>query len=153
MNRDPNIPLHQLLEPMQQFLSDPDSGYLGLKSHHLALTIAKKTLDENKFKHAQKMTNCTLPNFKVGGRIFFKNKQPGKCVTKWRAGYKIVCTEHSGHKLYIENQAKGKMRPCSVKDVVHELPVELWNVYTMFGRAEKFINHPANLPTIPLNIT
>ena len=26
--RDPNLPLHQLLEPMQQFLGDPDSGML-----------------------------------------------------------------------------------------------------------------------------
>ena len=24
--RDPNLPLHQLLKPMQQFLGDPDSG-------------------------------------------------------------------------------------------------------------------------------
>ena len=40
-----------------------------------------------------------------------------------------------------------------MKDVVHELPVKLWNVYTMFGRAGKFINNPANLPIIPLNTT
>ena len=50
--RDPNLTHHQLLEPMQQFLSDPDSGHLDLKSHHLPLAIAKKTLDENRFKHA-----------------------------------------------------------------------------------------------------
>ena len=24
--RDPNLPIHQLLEPMQQFLCDPESG-------------------------------------------------------------------------------------------------------------------------------
>ena len=40
-----------------------------------------------------------------------------------------------------------------VKDVVHELPVKLWNVDTTFGRAGKFINDPANLPTICLNTT
>ena len=57
--RDPNLPLHQLLEPMQWLLGDPDSGHLDLKSHCLALAIAKKTLDENWFKHAQKTTNCT----------------------------------------------------------------------------------------------
>ena len=32
---DPNLPLHQLLEPMQQFLGDPDSGHLDL--NHAAL--------------------------------------------------------------------------------------------------------------------
>ena len=39
-----------------------------------------------------------------------------------------------------------KQVPCNVKDVVHEPPVNLWIVDTTFGRAEKFINHPANLP-------
>ena len=34
---------------------------------------------------------------------------------------------------------------------MHELPVELWNVDRKFGRTGKFINHPENLPTIPLN--
>ena len=70
--RDPNLPLHQLLEPMQQFLGDPESGHLDLKSHCLALAIAKKTLDENRFNHAQKTTNCSPPNFKAGDRVHFK---------------------------------------------------------------------------------
>ena len=43
--RDPNLPLHQLLELMQQFLGDPDSGMLNLEAHRLALAIAKKMLD------------------------------------------------------------------------------------------------------------
>ena len=72
---------------------------------------------------------------------------------KWRAGYRIVCTECNGHYVHIENQATGKMRPYNVKDIVHKLSVKLWNVDTMFGRGGKFIDHPANLPTIPLNTT
>ena len=52
--RDPNLPLHQLLEPMQHFLGDPDSGMLNLGTHRLALAIAKKTLDENRFTATQK---------------------------------------------------------------------------------------------------
>ena len=51
---NPNLPLHQLLEPMQCFLGDPDSGRLNLETHRLALAIAKKTLDENRFKTTQK---------------------------------------------------------------------------------------------------
>ena len=54
--RDPNLPLQQLLEPMQRFLGDPESGLLNLEAHYLALTIAKKTLDENHFRTAQKTT-------------------------------------------------------------------------------------------------
>ena len=45
--RDPNLPLHQLLEPMQCFLGNSHSGKLNLEVHRLALAIAKKTLDEN----------------------------------------------------------------------------------------------------------
>ena len=40
--RDPNLPLHQLLEPMQHFLGDPDSGKLHMETHKLALAITKK---------------------------------------------------------------------------------------------------------------
>ena len=54
------------------------SGCLDLKSHFLALVMARKTLDKNRFKHTQKATNYTPPNFKVGERVYFKNNQPGK---------------------------------------------------------------------------
>ena len=131
---------------MQALLGDPESGCLDLKSHHLAFAIAKKTLDENRFKHAQKTTNCQPLNFKFGDRVYFKNKQPGKWDLKWNAGYRIVCIEHNGHYLHIENQATGKTRPCNVKIIVYEPPVDLWNVDTKFDRGGKFVNHLANLP-------
>ena len=57
--RDPNLPPHQLLELMQQFLGDPESGLFNLEAHCLALAIAKKTLDENCFRNAQKTTERT----------------------------------------------------------------------------------------------
>ena len=63
--RDPNLPLHQFLEPMLQFLGDPDSGHLDIESHCHALVLAKKSLDENQFKHTQKMTNHTHPISKL----------------------------------------------------------------------------------------
>ena len=71
---------------MQGFLGDPHSGCLDLKSHCLALAIAKKTLDENGFKHAQKTTNDTPPDFKVGDKLFFKSQatwQMGLEVESW----------------------------------------------------------------------
>ena len=63
--RDPNLPLHQLLEPMQCFLGDPDSGKLHLDTHRLALAIAKKTLDENRFTATQKTTSRDNPTYKL----------------------------------------------------------------------------------------
>ena len=107
--RDPNLPLHQLLEPMQCFLGDPDSGKLHLETHRLALVIAKKTLDENRFTATQKTLARDNPAFQVGDHVYFKNKQPGKWDLKWRPGYQIVCIECNGHFIHIENQATGKI--------------------------------------------
>ena len=106
--RDPNLPLHQLLEPMQCFLGDPDSGKLHLETHRLALAIAKKTLDENRFTATQKTVSRDNPTFQIGDRVYFKNKQPGKWDLKWRPGYWIVCIECNGHYIHIKNQATGK---------------------------------------------
>ena len=72
--RDPNLPLPQFLEPMQWFLGDQESGLLNLEAHHLALAITKKTLDENCFRTAQEISGREPPSFKIGDRVYFKNK-------------------------------------------------------------------------------
>ena len=97
---DPNLPLHQLL--------DPDSGKLHLETHRLALAIAKKTLDENRFIATQKTISRNNPAFQVGDHVYFKNKQPRKWDLKWRPSYRIVLIECNGHFIHIENQATGK---------------------------------------------
>ena len=107
--RDPNLPLHQLLEPMQHILGDPDSGKLNLDTHRLALAIAKKTLDENRFTATQKTLTRNQPAFQIEDHVYFKNKQPGKWDLKWRPGYRIFCIECDGHFIHIENQATGKI--------------------------------------------
>ena len=137
---------------MQQFLGDPDSGLLNLEAHRLALAIAKKTLDENHFRTAQKTMDRKPPSFNIGNRVYSKNKHPGNWDLKWRPGYRIVQIEHNGHFQHIENQATGKVQSCNMKDVILEPPVELWNIDTQFGRAGKYINHPVNLPTITPNV-
>ena len=124
---------------------------LNLETHRLALAIAKKTLDENRFKTVQKTLDCTPPSFKIGDRVYFKNKQPGKWDLKWRPGYRIVHIECNRHFLHIENQATRKIQSSNVKDVILEPPIEFWNIDTQFGRAGRYINHPANLPSIKLN--
>ena len=106
--RDPNLPLHQLLEPMQHFLGDPDSGMLNLETHRLALAIAKKTLDETDLQPLQNngKGQTSLSNRRS---CLFKIKQPSKWDLKWRPGYRIVCIEHNGQFIHIENQATGKI--------------------------------------------
>ena len=70
------------------------------------------------------------PSFKLDHRVYFKNKQLGKWDLMWRPGYRIVCIEHDGHYLHIENQAMGKTRSCNIKDIVLEPPIEFWNIDT-----------------------
>ena len=94
---------------MQHFLGDSDSGKLNLETHRLALAIAKKTLDENRFTATQKTLARDKPAFQIGDCIYFKNKQPGKWDLKWRPGYRIVCIECDRHFIHIENQATGKI--------------------------------------------
>ena len=54
---------------MQWFLGDPESGLLNLEAHCLVLAIAKKTLDENCFRTAQKTTDTEPPSFKISNRV------------------------------------------------------------------------------------
>ena len=72
--RDQNLPLHQLLELMQWFLGNLESGLLNLEAHWLTLAIAKKALDENCFRTAQKTMDREPLCFKIGDRVYFKNK-------------------------------------------------------------------------------
>ena len=135
---------------MQHFLGDPVSSMLNLETHRLALAIAKKTIDENRFKTAEMTMARDKPAFQVGDHVYFKNKQPGKWDLKWRPGYRTVCIKHNGHFIHIENQATGKIQSCNVMDIILELPIEFWDVDTQFSRAGRYINHPTNLPTIKL---
>ena len=138
---------------MQHFLGDPDSGKLHLETQRLALAIAKKTLDENRFLTTQKTNSRNDSAFQVGDHVYFKNKQPRKWDLKWRPSYWIVHIEHNRHFIHIENQATGKSQSCNVTDIILEPPVKFWNVDTQFSQASCYINHPANLPTIQLNAT
>ena len=69
---------------MQCFLGDPDSGMLNLETCWIALAIAKKTLDENRFTTTQRTMVQDKPAFQIGDHVYFKNKQPGKWDLKWR---------------------------------------------------------------------
>ena len=48
------------------------------------------------------------PSFKIGDRVYFKNKQLEKWNLKWRPGYRIVHVKCDKNYLHIENQATGR---------------------------------------------
>ena len=76
---------------------------LNLETHRLALAIAKKTLDENRFTATQKTMARDKPAFQIGDHVYLKNKQPGKWDLKWRPGFRTVCIDHDGHFIHIKN--------------------------------------------------
>ena len=80
-----------------------------------------------------------------------KTNSTSKWDLRWRPGYGIVHIECNGHFLHNENQATGKVHSCSVKDIILEPPMEFWNIDTQFSTAGRYINHPADVPTITLN--
>ena len=101
--RDPNLPLHQLLEPMQCFLGDPDSSKLHLETHRLALAIAKKTLDENRFTATQKTVSRDNPTFQIGDHAILQKqttRQMGFEVETWIPDclYQVQWTLHPHQK-------------------------------------------------------
>ena len=57
---------------MQHFPGDPHSSMLNLETHRLAL--AKKILDENRFKTAQKTMAQKNPALHGGDCVYFKKK-------------------------------------------------------------------------------
>ena len=51
---------------------------LNLETHRLALAIAKKILDENRFTATQKMMARDKLAFQIEDHDYFKKKHPGK---------------------------------------------------------------------------
>ena len=108
---------------MQHFLGDPESGKLNLEHYCLTIAIAKKTLDENYFRNAQKTTDRKPPSFQLGNRVDFKNKQPGKMGLKmetWVQDCFVLSMKDTTYRKPIN----GKTRSCNVKDIVLEPPIE-----------------------------
>ena len=53
----------------------------------------------------------------------------------------------------LKTKPQEKTQSCNVTDIILEPPVKFWNVNTVFGQANCYINHPTNLPTIQLTDT
>ena len=65
---------------------------------------------------------------KLEKHICIKNKQPEKWDLKWRAGYRIIKIERDGRYIHIENQVRGKIHSCNMKDIMHEPPIIWWDM-------------------------
>ena len=106
----------------------------------------------NHFKTAQETMDRTPPSFKIGDRVYFKKtSSPANGILNGDLDIGLFELSMMDTSCISRTRLLEKYDPVIVKDVVLELPVEFWNIDTHFGRAGKFINHPANLPTISLH--
>ena len=90
--RDPNLPLHQLLEPMQWFLSNP---WFWMTKFGNAPSCTSHSQEKHWMRIDSELcrTHSTwLSNWRQS--LLLKTKQPGKLDLKWRARYRIVCIGH-----------------------------------------------------------
>ena len=79
--RDPNLPLHQLLEPMQHFLGDPDSGKIHLETHSLALALQRKHWMKTDSQPPKRLFPETTPPFK--SEIVYTSKTNNQANWSW----------------------------------------------------------------------
>ena len=112
------------------------------------------------------------PSFKISNRIYFKtnNQENGissgdldtglfvlsvmdtTCTSKTRPwGRQCHQIHHTGEQTTNQPGNGNNIMACNIKDVVLKPPMEFRNINTQFGRARKYINHPANLSIIMLN--
>ena len=78
------LPVHMC---PRYILSDNGTEFKNQLMDNVLQQIAKKTLDENHFRTAQKTTNREAPSFIIVDRVYCKNEQSGKLDLKWRPGY------------------------------------------------------------------
>jgi len=148
--RDPCLPVHNLVMPQLRYLGD-ESHKLNLQDMRLAVSTAAKCLKKNRlFKHHKV---SSIPDFRVGDLVLYKNHQPSQWDLKWHTGYRVInvindrCVE-------IENQSSGRKRKCNISDLKHKLPAENWSPQTQFfGRRAVYVNDPDRLPDIELKPT
>ena len=149
--RDPNPPPHQLLEPMQWFQGDPESGLLNLEAHCLALAIAKETLDENCFTIAQKIMDREPPSFKTDNRVYFKKqitRQMGPQMETWIQdcpywAWQTLPTHWKSS--YWKNKVMQHQRCCSqTTSGILEHWHTLWQSWEIHQQPCKFANYHAS---------
>ena len=132
---------------MQHFLGDPDSGKLHLETHRLALAIAKKTLDKNRFTASQNTVSRDNPTFNIGDSCVLQKQ------TTRQVGFEVEtripdCSYWVQWTLHPTLKTKPQAVHGHATSRISSLNLlfEFWNIDTQFSRASCYVNHPSNLP-------
>ena len=139
--RDPPIPVHKLIQPVEAYKGD-SSLAKQIEQSRVTLSIAAKMLEKMRENQNRKSTHT----FKVGDLVLLKKHNKEKLDLKWEPNYRIIKLPHQWSAV-VENQFTGKAKRCNIGDLKIKHPYEDWNLKpATVGRAARFINHPDNLP-------
>ena len=148
-NRDPTLPIHKLIKPVEPYNGEKDIAKR-IEQSHIILSTASKTL-ARKHSDQKKSTNHRPSKhpFQVGDLVLVKKHNKAKLELKWEPGYRIIKLP-TDWTAVIENQLTGSSKCCYVTDLKLKLPEKGWLLKgDDVGRAAKFVN-PDKLPDIDL---
>ena len=146
--RDPPIPIHKLIQPMESYKGDNSLGKQ-IEQSRVTLSIAAKMLErmrENQKRHYK--NRKSTHTFKIGDLVLLKKHNKEKLELKWEPNYRIIKFP-SLWSAIVEDQSNGRTKRCNIADLKIKHPSEDWELKPgTVGRAARFVNHPENLPDI-----
>ena len=146
--RDPPIPIHKLIQPMESYKGDNSLGKQ-IEQSRVTLSIAAKMLErmrENQKRHYK--NRKSTHTFKIGDLVLLKKHNKEKLELKWEPNYRIIKFP-SLWSAIVEDQSNGRTKRCNIADLKIKHPSEDWDLKPgTVGRAARFVNHPENLPDI-----
>ena len=133
--RDPPIPIHKLIQPMESYKGDISLGKQ-IEQSRVTLSIATKMLERMRQNQKRHYKNRKSKHFQ------------GKLELKWEPNYRIIKFP-SLWSAIVENQSSGRTKRCNIADLKIKHSSEDWDLKPgTVGRAARFVNHPENLPDI-----
>ena len=151
-NRDPSIPIHELIKVVEPYMAENILGKR-IEQSRASLSIAAKMLEKLRASQKRSYENRrSTHTFKAGDLVLLRKHSADKMDLKWEPNYRIVKLP-SAWSAIVENQLSGKSKRCNIGDLKLKHPSEDWELKSSsIGRAAKFVNHPDNLPDIDFSV-
>ena len=108
-NRDPILPLDNILKPRQKYLGE-EFHKIAIQQQHKNFIHVVKQLNQNKIKEVEKskLRNKNKEEFKIGDAVYYKRYKKGSKLEKnWDSHY-IILDQTTPVSFIIKNQLNGK---------------------------------------------
>ena len=149
--RDPITPIAKLLEPQPRYYGDK-GGTLQMDTLRKLYLVTAENIRRVREKKLSKKTSSKL---QIGDLVFARHPDAGVFEPRYSPNYRVV-TIHGANRIEVQDEKGHKSvrraghlkRIDPVDKICQQLPLE--EVYKQFGRANKLLLHPKDLPNIKL---